>query len=383
MKFILPNCAAMLLLAGAALSSCSKDDDAKPTSEETKLGFMKVGTRYTYYYDDGLFNADTVKTIVEKQLATDTFLVRHTSPSIAVANTQYWVVKDNGFYSSIRLRDPSTYSLECKFGQPVGTTWNVVKNKVPYTYTIEAVNTTVTTGDGEVKDAIKVKMSAANGQTSFQYFSPTVGLLGNGSIDEKVTMKTVHYKVGTTEPVEGNTPRITYGNFPFMAVGKNWVYTESSIFGNDANVSLSIDSKSAKNIYTVTVTYNGTPSNQYWFEDNGMLMVYDQGETYLNADPIYMKESIATEGYGWGSLTSTGTYFIYKVDAVSEVTDSYFGELPCMQISVTDGLFSSQVNYWNAAKGNVLVTGLVSREVIDSNARKQSQLPVMPVIASY
>jgi hypothetical protein len=382
MKLFLPKCA-ILLLAGAALFSCSKDDDAEPTPEETKLGFMKVGTSYAYYYDDGLFNADTVKTIVEKQLATDTFLVRHTSPSVAVANTQYWVVKDNNFYSSIRLRDPSTYSLECKFGQPVGTTWDVVKNKVPYTYSIEALDVTITTGDGEVKDAIKVKMRAATGQEAFQYFSPTVGLLGNGSISEKVTMKVVHYKVGTTEPVEGNTPRITYGNFSFLTVGKYWYYTESSIFGNDVDVSISIDSKTAQNIYKVKVTYDGTPSYQYWFEDNGMLMVYDEGETYLNADPIYMKESIATEGYGWGSLTTNGKFFIYKVDAVSEVADTFFGELPCMQISVTDGLFTSQVNYWNAAKGNVLVSGMVSREVLDSNARKQSRLPVMPVIAPY
>lgn len=344
---------------------------------------MKVGTSYTYYFDDGLFNADTIRTVVEKQLATDTFLVRHTSPTIAVVNTQYWVVKDNNFYSSIRLRDPSTYSLECKFGQPVGTTWDVVKNKVPYKHSIEAVDVTVTTGDGEIKDAVKVKMRAANGQEAFQYFSPTVGLLGNGSISEKVSMKLVHYKVGTVEPVKGNTPRITFGGFPFMAVGKYWDYTENSIFESDVAVNISIDSKSAQNIYKVTVTYDETPSSQYWFEDNGMLMVYDEGETYLNADPIYMKESIATEGYGWGSLTPTGKVFIYTVDAVSEVADTYFGELPCMQISVTDGLFSSQVNYWNAAKGNVLVSGMVSREVVDSNARKQSRLPVIPVIAPY
>ena len=382
MKPFLPNCA-ILLLASASLFSCSKDEDVDPTPEETKLGFMKVGTSYTYYYNDGLFNADTVRTVVEKQLATDTFLVRHTSPTVAVANTQYWVVKDNNFYSSIRLRDPSTYSLECKFGQPVGTTWDVVKNKVPYTHSIEAVNVTVTTGDGEVKDAVKIKMRAANGQEAFQYFSPTVGLLGNGSISENVTMKLVHYKVGTTEPVEGNTPRITYGSFPFMTVGKFWYYTESSIFGNDVDVSISIDSKSPQNIYKVKVTYDGTPSSQYWFEDNGMLMVYDEGETYLNADPIYMKETIATEGYGWGSLTPTGKFFIYTIEAVSEVSDTYFGELPCMQISVTDGLFTSQVNYWNAAKGNVLVSGMVSREVLDSNARKQSRLPAIPVISPY
>jgi hypothetical protein len=382
MKISLPNCA-ILLLAGASLFSCSKDDDAEPATEETKLGFMKVGTSYTYYFDDGLFNADTVRTIVEKQLATDTFLVRHTSPTVVLANTQYWVVKDNNFYSSIRLRDPSTYSLECKFGQPVGTTWNVVKNKVPYTYSIEAVDVTIITGDGEIKDAVKVKMRAANGQEAFQYFSPTVGLLGNGSISEDVTMKLVHYKVGTTEPVNGNTPHITYGAFPFMEVGKFWYYTESSLFGDDVGVSISIDSKSAQNIYKVKVTYDGTPSYQYWFEDNGMLMVYDEGETYLNADPIYMKESIATEGYGWASLTPTGKVFIYEVETVSEVSDTYFGELPCMQISVTDGLFTSQVNYWNAAKGNVLVSGMVSREVLDSNARKQSRLLAIPVIAPY
>ena len=174
----------LCLLALITLLSCGSDD---PQPNSVNLPFLKVGTKYTFYYDDGLFNADSLYTIIEKQLATDTFLVRHNSETIAVGNTQYWTVKDNNLYSSIRLRDPSTYIIECKFGQPVGTTWDVVKAGAHFTYSIDALNAEVRTGDGLVKDAIKVKIKAASGQEGVQYFSPTVGLLGNGSIDEKLS----------------------------------------------------------------------------------------------------------------------------------------------------------------------------------------------------
>jgi hypothetical protein len=364
------------LLALVTLLSCGGDDPEPAAGNPT---FLKVGMKYTFYYDDGLFNSDSLYTIVEKQLATDTFLVRHNSETIAVGNTQYWTVKDNDLYSSIRLRDPSTYIIECRFGQPVGTTWEVVKAGTHFTYSIDALDVPITTGDGVVNDAIKVKIKATSGQESFQYFSPTVGLLGNGSIDENASMKLIHYKIGTIASVNGSTPKITFGSFPFLAVGKYWNYFESTLWA-DVEVNLSIESKISNNIYKVKLIYNGTASYSYWYEDNGMLMAYDEGETYLNADPIYMKDNIATVGYGWASITPNNTMYLYKITALNQTTGSYFGDLPCTVINVTDGWFSSQDNYWNANKGNVLVGGMVSRDVVASNARKNAQRASIPVI---
>ena len=368
----------LLLTIAVALFSCGGDD---PQPASVTPSFLKVGTKYTFYYDDGLFNSDSLRTVIDKQLATDTFLVRHYSETIAVANTQYWVIKDNAFYSSIRLRDPSTYIIECKFGEPVGTSWEVDKAGVHFTYTIEALDAAVTTGDGVVNDAIKIKMRASTGQEAVQYISPTVGLLGNGSVDENVSMRLFHYTVGTTAPTTGSTPAITFGSFPFLAVDKYWDYEESNFFGDDVDVNVVIESKLASNVYKVKVTYDGASSYSYWYEDNGMLMVYDEGENYRNADPIYMRDNIATVGWGWASITSTGTMFIYKITEMNEMTNSYFGDLPCMTINVTDGLFTSQDNYWNANKGNVRVDGFVSRIVVESNARKNSKRSSIPVIS--
>ena len=100
--------------------SCGSDD---PKPAQVDVSFLKVGTKYTYYFDDGFFNADSIYTVVSKQLAPDTFLIRYSSESIALSPTQYWVLKDNNFYTSLRLRDPDAYTLECKFGKPVGTSW--------------------------------------------------------------------------------------------------------------------------------------------------------------------------------------------------------------------------------------------------------------------
>jgi hypothetical protein len=373
MKFIIKQ--SLPLLALIVLFSCGSDDP-QPVTGPT---FLKVGMKYTFYYDDGFLNADSLYTIVEKQLATDTFLIRHNSETIAVGNTQYWTVKDNNLYSSIRLRDPSTYIIECKFGQPVGTSWEVVKAGTHFTYSIDALDVSITTGDGVVNDAIKIKMKASSGQEGVQYFSPTVGLLGNGSIGENVSMKLVHYKIGTIAATTGSTPKITFGSFPFLAVGKYWNYIESTFLG-DAEVGLAIESKLSNNIYKVKVTYDGTSSYSYWYEDNGMLMAYDEGENYLNADPIYMKDNIATVGYGWASITPSNAILIYKITALNETTSSYFGSLPCSVIYVTDGFFGSQNNYWNANKGNVLVSGMVSRDVVASNARNNTQRASIPVI---
>ena len=144
---------------------------------------------------------------------------------------------------------------------------------------------------------------------------------------------------------------------------------------------IKIDSKLAdKNIYKVKLTYDGDVSYLYWYEDRGLLMVYEDGEEIEEADPVYETLSQAKVGHGWVSPASTGTVFIYRVTALNETMDTYFGELPCMAIDVSNGLFSSQTNYWNQNKGNVLVSGLVSRDLTGSNARRDG-LPLIPVVS--
>jgi hypothetical protein len=293
------------------LLSCGDGDDPQPVSATPT--FLKVGTRLDFYYDDGFFFEDSIRTIVDGQLATDTFLVRHFSETIAVGGTQYWTIKDNDFYTSIRLRDPSTYILEFRFGQHVGTSWPVVKAGVSYTYSIEALNETVTTGDGPVTDAIKIKVKAASGQESINYISPTVGLLGTGSVSEATPMRLIHYRLGSQALITASLPPITYGNFNFMAVAKYWNYTESSLFGGEVDVNVLIEGKvPSTNIFKVKITYDGVSSYSYWYEDNGMLMAYDDGENLLNADPIYMRENIAQVGWGWASITGNGTLCLFK-----------------------------------------------------------------------
>jgi hypothetical protein len=110
-------------------------------------------------------------------------------------------------------------------------------------------------------------------------------------------------------------------------------------------------------------------------------MVYEEGETVEQADPIYEDASQAEIGHGWVGLSPTGTVFIYEVTALAETMDTYFGELPCMAIDVGNGLFSMQTNYWNQNKGNVLVNGFISRDVTASNARqdRKSFIPVVGI----
>jgi hypothetical protein len=374
-KLALPMCALCV-----TLFSCSSDNDPKPA--DVSVTFLKVGTQYTMYFNDGFFFDDTVETFVESQVGVDTFLVRNYSETISVAPTQYWVLHNNNFYTSYRLRDADMYQLECKFGQPVGTSWSVVKNGVQYTYSIDALDVPITTGDGVVNDAIKIKIKTTGSSEIYQYVSPTVGMLGDGSLDDAAaTAKIVHYTIGTTSSSNVHVPAISYGNFPFLAVGKYWKYTEYDFGGNEIAVELKIESKlSGKNIYKAKLTYDGEVSYSYWYEDRGLLMVYDEGEHVEQADPIYEDAAQAEVGHGWVGLSPTGTVFIYEVMALDEVTDTYFGELPCMTIDVGSGLFSTQTNYWNQNKGNVLVSGFVSREVTESNARRR-RMPFIPVLS--
>lgn len=368
------------LVFGLCLILCScNSDDPEPGSGtfDVDVTFLKVGAKATFFYNDGWFNVDSLYLQVEKQLAPDTFLVRYSSETIAVSPTQYWVLKDNNLYMSIRLRDPDTYWLECQFGKGKGTTWNVTKLGIPYTYSIEDINTTVKIKNREITDAVKVKIVSPTGQTSFQYYSPSEGILGNGSIDEDVLMKPVHVTAGTTNTTSNTIPSISFGSFPFMAVGKYWNYQEYSLFGDPISVKLSIESKqSDKNIYKVKLTYDTDISYQYWYEDNGLLMAFEEGENYLNADPLYMDEAKATIGYGWGSYTSSKKFYIYKIANKNQSVSTYFGTLSCLAVSVSDGMFE-QTNYWTKNKGNVLVDGWVEREVVASNARRADSSPLI------
>jgi hypothetical protein len=376
-KLALPLC-----VLSVTLFSCGGNDDPKPAN--VSVTFLKVGTKYTMYFNDGFLYDDTIKTVVDSQIGADTFLVRNYSESAPVAYTQYWVLRDNNLYASYRLRDTDMYQIECKFGQPVGTSWPVVKNGVTFTYSIEALNVSITTGDGVVKDAIKIKVKNSNGAEVYQYISPTVGILANGSIDDaSAAGKVIHYTIGTTSSSNVHVPPISYGNFPFMTVGKYWKYVQSDFFGETTvPVEVTIDSKlSGKNICKVKLSVDGAVSYEYWFEDRGLLMVYEEGEQIEQADPIYEDAAQAEVGHGWVGRASTGKVFFYKTTATDETTDTYFGTLPCMTIEVSDGLFSSQINYWNQNKGNVLVSGIfASREITSSNARKTSR-PFIPVIS--
>jgi len=371
----------LVVAVGVLFFSCGGSDDPSPSNVD--VSFLKVGTKYTYYYDDGFWNIDSIYLEVSKQLAPDTFLIRYESESIALSPTQYWVLKDNNLYTSLRLRDPDAYTLECKFGKPKGTTWKTKRRNVEYTYKIEEVNASVKTKDGVVDDAVKVKVSSG-AQSGYLYFSPTVGMLGNGSYDdETVTQKPVHYKIGTTNTTTNTIPPISFGNFPFLAVGKYWNYTQEDFFGDVVSLQIKVEEKLAsKNIFKVKTTYDGEVDYSYWYEDNGFLMVYDEGENVLNADPIYVDESIAEIGYGWGGLTPSGTLFIYTIDAKNEVVDSYYGELSCLNIGVTDGFISTQSNYWTKAKGNVKVTGMVAREIEATNVRSRGERKIFSVVPS-
>jgi hypothetical protein len=338
--------------------SCEDSNDPKPST----IPFLMVGASYTYYLD----GIDTIKTVVEKQLAADTFLVRTYSKTVDVLPTQYWVLKDSIFYSSIRLRDPSTYQIVCKFGEPVGTSWPVHKGSELFLYSIEAKNVSINTGEGLVKDAIKIKVSSQSAPPVFQYISPTIGILGNSSVNEKNGLSLIHYTLGQSNITNNIIMPITFGSFPFLEVGKYWNYTEES--------SILIESKlSTNNIYKIKHEGRGD-FYSYWYEDNGILMEYEENENILNADPIYFSKEIAVDGYGWVSSYREGVIAINTITELDILTDSFFGAgLPCMKINVKFNLSNAQSNYyWHENKGTILITGFAPREVIDSNVRTKS-----------
>lgn len=367
------------LFIALLLFSCSKDDeDPTPGNNGAEaVPFLRVGTEWEFSFESFL-SEDTIVIAVEEQIGVDTFLVRTYASETTVIPTQYWVLKDNNLYTSFRLRDPDTYQIECKFNQPVGTSWQVKKGVNIYTYTIEAVGVTIETGKGPVNDAVKIKLSAFGSTSLYQYFSPTVGMLGNGSIDDATAQaKLMSYTISTTALAnDKKIPAITFGTFRFLKTGNYWEYAYSSFFDSDDTLRLTIESKlPTGNIFKTKLLWQSSGETElaYWYEDNGMLMVYEEGETVEQADPIYMSESIAKAGRGWATLTSSGTNFIYTIEALNEPTTGFFGDLPCMAIKVTDGFLTNQTNYWHKDKGNVRVTGIIENEVISSNARQQSQ----------
>jgi hypothetical protein len=361
-----------------AIASCSKNESVSP---QVKISFLASGTNLTYYYNS--LGTDTIKTVIGDQIAKDTFLVTNTTSLMTIVPTQYWTVKDNSLYTSTRLRDPASYVKECAFGQPVGTSWTVTKGLAQYAYSIEQVNVSVTTGKGTVTDAVKVKVTQVGSSASaYQYVSPTVGPIGTGNFeDATAALRLISYKTGTSSTTTNVTPAITYGSFPFLKVGNYWKYDESSFFQSNKTLTVKVESKlSNANIYKVSLTYTGeATAYNYWYEDNGHLMVYEEGESALQADPIYVTGAKAVVGYGWGDYTSSGSLLIYKISALNQSTTNYYGTLSCTAIKVGGGLFS-QTNYWNQNKGNVLVDGLfISRDITDTNVRKDNTKTFVPI----
>ncbi len=364
--------------------SCKKGNDPAPSNNSNNGGnnggsndgvtFLKVGTSHTYLYT-GFFGG-TVVAKVEQEVGKDTFMVRNSSEDVTtIYPTVYYVLKNGNLYSSFRHRDPSNYFIRCKFNVPVGTTWSGTENGTAFSCTIDSLNATVYTGKGLVKDAVKVKIVRSN-ETVYNYYSPTVGLIGSGSYETDAEVQLQDYTISTL-PSNGAVYPITFGDFAFMKVGNKWRYSEVILGGEEDFVNISIESKLPNaNIYKVKITYESDPSKtayQYWYEDNGLLMVYEEGENLFNADPIYMNESVAKVGYGWTGRTGLNTIYIYKIAELNSTQTSYWGDLLTEAIDVSNGLFSAQTNYWNKDKGNVSVSGLLYRDVVSTNVRKGSE----------
>jgi hypothetical protein len=364
--------------------ACNKKKD-NPTPSNSNNGnpgnvsvtFLKEGAHYIYDYDS-FFGSDTVGAFVEKQLAQDTFLVRYYTTIDGIYPTQYYVLHNGELSSSFRLRDPASYQVLCKFNQPVGTSWTITSGSYIYTCTIDSVNAKVITGKGMVTDAVKVKLTLnGTSQSSYNYYSPSVGILGTGNYGSTASMQLKDYTLGTTTGTTppSKLPAITFGSFPFLKVANYWRYNITTLSGSDV-LKVQINSKSSQGVYAVSLTYesDNSTSTEYWFEDNGYLMVYEAGEKIYQADPIYMNPSSSKVGYGWTGLTSSGSTFIYKISDLSATASSTaFGSLSCMQIDVSNGVFSSQSNYWNANKGQVSIDGLQTMDAIESNAKSGSQ----------
>jgi len=343
--------------------SCKKDKDAGIDGNNGVI-FLKVGTAYTYS-----FSGETVTSAVEQEAGKDTFLIRNFSETIdTIFPAVYYALNDGNFSRSIRLRDPASYVLVCKFNQPAGTTWNITdENGRASVLTIDSVNTKVNTGKGWIIDAIKVKTVTGN-NTSYNYYSPTVGFIGNGSVDTEAAIQLTDYSISTSSSSGAPHP-ITFGNFPFTKIGNEWTFEESTTSGKD-NVTKSIDNKIGKsNIYKVKVTSETQPTTfEYWYEDHGRLMVYEDGENALQADVVYIDEAISKVGDGWVSRTKDGSIVLSRISNLNVTQATGWGPLSSVEIVIkTKG--GSAKDYWNKDKGNLLTTGDISRVLVNSNAR--------------
>ncbi len=376
----------ILVLSGLSYS-CEKDEpEEQKKSEEilkdtlkvvdpttpTEVTFLKVGSEYRYL-SNSLFSTDSVRSVVEEQIDDNTYLVRNYSTSGRSVPTQYYRIENGDFKISFRLRDEASYITECKFNKPKGTYWSVTKYGKNYNYQIVGVNEVISTQNKVITDAVKVQITLSGGtSTSFFYYSPTVGMIGTGDFsNESTQFRLKEFSIGNEQYETGKTIKaITYGDFEFLKVGNYWEYNSEAA----GKIVQTIVSKDQNNIYKTKTSIDGVASNTYWYEDNGYLMVYEEGETVLEADPIYVKDSKAVVGQGWLGLTQSNSTYIYMIDNVNEM---YFSEyynlsLPVTQIGVSSGLVSSQTNNWNSEKGEVSVTGLFSQELIQTNVRESS-----------
>lgn len=346
--------------------SCKKDKDSVIDGNRGVV-FLKVGTAYTYS-----FKGETVTSAVEKEAGKDTFLIRNYSETVdTLFPAVYYALNNGNFSRSIRLRDPASYVLVCKFNQPEGTTWNITDEYGRASVlTIDSVNTKVNTGKGWIKDAIKVKTVTGN-STTYNYYSPTIGYIGQGSVSTSASIQLTDYTISTASPTRASYP-ITFGSFPFTKIGNEWTFEVSTTSGKD-NVTKSIDNKVGKsNIYKVKVTRDSQPNLftfEYWYEDHGRLMIYEDGESALQADVVYMDESISKVGDGWVSKTKDGSILLSRISNLNLMKSTGWGQLSSEEIEIKNREGLSAKDYWNKDKGNVLTTGDISRVLVNSNAR--------------
>lgn len=355
----------LLLASSMLLFSCKKKtDDPTPNGQPnnsniSRPAFLEEGTEYEFDYTS-IFDDASVRSLVFKEVAKDTFEVRNYTESDSYPGKLFIVWNNGSIYSSIRLRDQASYQKICDFAATVGTSW---KGKYG-TYSVEAHNTKITTLFGELNDVTKIKyLQTGSTEASYEYYSLKYGIVGQGyeSNDEmtaKINLKTV--KMGTKNPnPSAKAPAITYGSFPFLKVGAQLKYeAEMGITEDEDTLTLLVKSKlSNTNIYEVTLNfkYEGTTETQYWYEDAGKLMVYEPGETPKQADVLYIKD--AQKGDAWVGVDGTSTFYYKVTEPKFHLLDGYDPNLEVTEIQVSGGLFSSQTNYWSEKLGQVAVSG--------------------------
>lgn len=397
----------LLLIATTVLFSCKKDEDnpdPNPTIPTVPSGnggnnggegevsasptFLKVGAEYQYDMKF-FFGYDSVYTVIEEQIGENLFLARNYTDANASSPTEYYKLDGDDFLTSVRMRDDASYDIICRFGKPVGTKWNVNRGHQDYVYEIVGVNESITTMNSTITDAVKIKITRlSSGAVSYLFCSPTIGVIGSGNYEDEPGMRLEYYNLGT-QPYDPNKqlPPVTYGDFDFVKVGNFWELDDDF---NGHSVRIDIESKlTGKNVYKVKNTQSTTTATEsyysYWFEDNGYLMVYEDGEQEVQADPIYVKESLAKIGQGWTGYTATSV-FIYKINYLAQdiYTNVYpeASSWPCIGIGVSEGLFLSQTNFWNATKGQIAIGGFYQFDLSSSNA-KASEMPIFPIVSPY